>query len=186
MQKRGVTFCSEGCNKATVSWLKSLPCVTLPAAESETLACRFVCLQSVAEVGQWLFSPSNSGVKSYPHPNHQKFYSRFQRSQNFALKNKIWQQQGIPAIRVSQGLHANQMPVGFVFSCAYAFSSSVPDIAEVENLKLCFWSEASRDLKQQEEKYVSKMQDLSTLSTTLVTKSQCNNPIWLLVSGHTH
>lgn len=52
MQKGGVTFCSEGCNKANVSWLKSLPYVTLRVAENETVACAFVCLKSAAEVGQ--------------------------------------------------------------------------------------------------------------------------------------
>lgn len=57
-----------------------------------------VCLKSAAEVGQWVFPLSSSGVKSYPHPNHQKFYCCFQRSQNFALNHLIWQQQGIPAI----------------------------------------------------------------------------------------
>lgn len=65
----------------------------------------------------------------------------------------------------------------FIFSLRYDRRRKTQALLLIQSLT---------SLKQQEEKYILKSQDVSWLNTVLVTKTQCSNQTQLLVSRHTH
>lgn len=144
----------------------SLPYVSSSLLGNETIARRFVCLK--LQLRQVIFPQPSSVMKAHLYLDLQKHYCFFNGSrtapQNIGLSRQEWQQCAYG------GGCANPASVGFVWA-VQANVRMFSDMAYVEK------SSTSQALKQQEMKYVLKM------IKTLLTKTQHNKQIWLLLSS---